>query len=513
MINDRGAHLLTLKRLFECAFRRYGTQTAIRYGGRDLTYAELDERSARLANGFRALGLESGSQVGILMENRPEFILAHIGALRAGVTVVPLNCELNDRQVRSLLERSDIDVLTIDEAFFDVVRVIQREQGELRHVIAHAEDGTIPIGFHDLSELLYRADSSPPDIEIAPTDTAALYHTSGTTGNPKQVVHSHRALTLNCYAHVHELDIRQDERMLLMTPLSHSAEPFARAGLAQGATVVLRQGFESAEVLTALEREEITWTYLIPTMIGKLLDDETLSGVDTGALATVAYGAAPIPEPVLRDGIAEFGEVFVQFYGLTEVPNLISVLPKSEHDPDDSALASAGYPTQLVEVTLLDIAADWADDVGEIAVRSPYTLVEYAGDRRAYTEDGWLKTDDLGRIEDGRLQVLDRIQDVIVVDGEPVFSASVESAIQHHPRVKQVAVIGVPGNDTDRTADQRVKAVVVPAEDATVEAEELREFCRDRLDDGLPESVDIVGRLPETPYGKIDKQALRDPYW
>lgn len=509
--------MLTLDRLYERTFERHGDCAAIRQGGEELTYETINDKSARLANVYRSLGLTTNDRVGILMDNRPEFILAHTAAIRAGVTVIPLNKELDDAQVDSLLRSEDLDVLVVDQGFFDVVQALHRDHNELQHVIAHADTGAIPIGFHDLGELLARADPEPPEVHLSPDDTAAIYYTSGTTGDPKGVVHTHRSLTLNCYAHVRELDIRHGERMLLTTPLSHSAEPFARTGLAQGATIILEQSFDSQSVLKTIEEERITWTCLIPPMIGTLVDDDRFTETDTDSLRTIAYGAAPIPEPVLQRAVDELGKVFVQFYGLTEVPNLITVLPKSEHVLDGDTLRSAGYPTELVKVRLLDIEEDWAADVGEIAVKSPYALTDYLGEQTAYTEEGWLRTGDVGRIENGRIFVLDRIQDVIVVDGEPVFSTTVEDVIQRHPDVKQVAVIGVPtdGTGTNDTLgdDQRVKAVIVPVNGVTVETDELRELCHEHLDEGYPHSIDIVGQLPETPYGKIDKQALRDPYW
>ncbi|MXR50379.1 AMP-binding protein [Halovenus sp. WSH3] len=517
MEGGEDSELLTLDRLFECTFARYGDRPAIRHAGETLSYAELDERSRRFADVYAALGLTVDDRVGILMDNRPEFITAHTGAVRAGVPVVPLNKKLDDTQVRELAQTGTIDVLVVGERFFETIEAIQRERNEFQHVIAQADEEPIPVGFHDLEELLASADPVLPEPSPSPEDTAAVYYTSGTTGDPKGVVHTHRSLALNCYAHTHEMEINRGEQMLLTTPLSHSAEPFARAGLTQGATVVLQQEFDSETVLETIEREEITWTFMVPTMIAAVVEDERLSETDTDSLETIAYGAAPIPDPILKRGVEQFGRIFLQFYGLTEVPNLITVLPKSDHDPEQGALESAGYPTQLVEIRLLDIDAEWATDVGEIAVRSPYALAGYVGEQSAYTDDGWLRTGDVGRIEDGRVHVLDRIQDVIVVDGEPVFSTTVENAIQRHPDVRRVAVIGVPENGADtrrsEAVEQIVKAVVVPADDAEITPESLRDVCSDSLADSPLHSIDVVGQLPETPYGKVDKQALRDPYW
>lgn len=518
MDRQRGEQLLTLDRIFERAFERYEERIAIRFGDTRLTYGDLDDQSARLSNALRDLGLAADDRVGILMENRPEYLVAHVAVVRAGITVVPLNSRMDDHELRSLLQTADLDTLLVDGAFFDTVDEIQCETNELNHVIGHSTDAPLPIGFHDLAEILDRADPVPPSVTIDPTDVAALYYTSGTTGEPKGVMHAHRPLVLNCYAHIRELDVRRSEQMLLGTPLSHSAEPFARAGLARGATIILKQGLDGATVLETIDARDVTWTYLVPTVVSEMLKDPAIEEADTASLDTLVYGAAPMPRPVLEAAIEEFGHVFVQFYGLTEVPNLITVLPKSEHDPEsDSALTSVGYPAQLVEVTLKELDASWADEVGEIAVRSPYALVRYGGDHEAYSDGDWLRTGDVGRIEDGKVYVLDRLQDVIVCDGCPVYSTVVENAIQRYPDVKQVAVIGVPadgGGDADRRrTDQRVKAVVVPADGKPVAADDVREFCDGDVDRSVPDSVDVVGKLPETPYGKIDKKALRDPYW
>ena len=518
MDHGAGDRLLTLGRLFERAFQRYSDRIAIQFRERELTYAELDRQTATLANAYRALGLTADDRLGILMANRPEFLVGHIAAIRSGVTVVPLNCQLDDEEVRTLLRSADLHTLLVDEVFFDIVHDIQQETQALNYVIGHDTSHSLPIGFNSLAEMIDRADSEPPAIETEPDDIASLYYSSGTTGEPKGILHTHRSLVLNAFAHVQELDICQGEKMLLTTPLAHSAEPFARAALAQGAMVVLQQGFESSRFLQALEGHTITWTYLVPTMIAQLVSDSRVDETDTTSLETLVYGAAPISKPILEDGIERFGQVFVQFYGLTEVPNLISVLPKSAHDlTNEAALDSAGYPTQLVEVSIVEDAAPWSDDVGEIAVRSSYALSGYTTEETAFEDAGWLRTGDVGRIDDGgRLHVLDRLQDVILRDGDPVYSTTVESAIQRHPDVRQVGVIGVPQNGLvagDDPPDQLVKAVVVPRDDQRVDLDDIQTFCREHIGQDLPDSVDVVGRLPETPYGKIDKEALRDPYW
>ena len=511
------ARLLTLDRLFERSFSRHPDQVAITTDGESIEYRTLDERSAMLANVYRKLDLTAQDRGAILMENRSEFLVAQIGALRANVTVVPLNNQLADDEVHTLLELAQPSTVVVDSKFHEILDGAQQEIDSLSYIIGCGSDRELPMGFHRWAEMLDRAHSEPPSVAARPDDIAAVYYTSGTTGQPKEIRHTHRSLVLNTYAHLQEMDIRPGEQMLLVTPLAHSAEPFARAGLAQGGTLSLQRGFDAETVVQTLGEEGITWTYLVPSMITELL--ETVEDSDAGEeLNTLAYGAAPISQSVLERGIKQFGRVFVQFYGLTEVPNLITVLPKQEHDPDDdTALQSAGYPCQLVELTLIGLEEEWAGpDIGEIAVRSPYAMSGYGGQvEDSYDEGGWLRTGDVGRIDsEGRVHLLDRLQNVIVQDGKPVYSTLVENAIQRHPGISQVGVIGVPkdserGTDTDQT----VKAVVVPNDGAEVDLESLQDCCVEELDCELPDSLDIVGELPETPYGKIDKQALREPYW
>jgi len=220
--------------------------------------------------------------------------------------------------------------------------------------------------------------------------------------------------------------------------------------------------------------------------------------------------------------------VFVQFYGLTEVPNLVAVLSKANHDTDENAwLRSNGIPAQLADITLLEFGNEWDerdDDVGEIGVQSPYAMEGYLGEdlTASRSSSEWIRTGDVGRIDDdGRLYILDRIQNVIISDDQLVYSTEVESVIQRHPMVSEVATIGVPRDSVDYIRDasfheneQDVKAVLSLADGEMLELDELQAFCRERLDPpAVPDSVDTVGTLPQTPYGKVDKKLLRDPYW
>ncbi|WP_265109990.1 AMP-binding protein [Halosolutus halophilus] len=524
-MNDRrnGEAVMTLDRFYAGLFDRYDERTAIVDERQELTYGELGDRTARFANVLASIGLGNGDFVGILLSNRLEYLIAQLGAARAGVVAVPFNYQVDQSTIGPILEDANVKTLVVGPEHFETIQQLRQEAFEFNYLIGVGDESAPPLGFHQFCEMLSRVDADPPSIATAPDDAAAIHYTGGTTGPPKGTVHTHYATILNMYAHVNELEVHHGVEMLLVTPLGHSAGKFVLAGLMQGGTVHLQQQFDGQRVLRTIDREGITWTYLIPTMIARLLDEPAIDDHDLDSLETLTYGSAPIPPARLAEGLDRLGKVFVQFYGLTEVPNLVAVLPKSKHDPeDDHWLRSAGLRAQLAEITIFDDETNWDDDVGEIGIRSPYAVDGYLNRDGPFDADGWIRTGDVGYLDDeGRLYVLDRIQDVLTVDGEAVYSTEVESVIQRHPDVSQVAVIGVPTEPTraadglDRIRiDQRVKAIVVPADDAELTAEELRAFSAGDLPDrALPESIDTVGQLPETPYGKIDKRLLREPYW
>lgn len=519
--------LCTLGEFYEELFRRYGDDPAIRFKGEITTYADLDAQSAKLASAFHALGLSRSDRVAILIRNRPEFLITEIAAARANVTTVPLNSKLSDEECEHALADATPDVLVVGPGFFDTVRDLQRRSLDCRHVIGLGSDSELPIGFHSFEGLIEKAPPGPPGIHSTANDIATIFYTGGTTGEQKGTLHTHESIVLNLYSHVYELEVRKQETGLLVTPLSHSAGYFAKTILMQGGTVVLDQEFDPETTLQRIENNRISWLYLTPTMIAELLDHSAVADADTTSLDTLVYGSAPIPASRLEEGLDVFGPVFIQFYGLTEVPNLVAVLSKSKHSTEEKKwLQSNGIPAQLTDITLLDFGNEWDewdDNIGEVGVQSPYAMEGYLGDdpTASRSDSEWLRTGDIGRIDDGRLYVLDRIQNVIVSDNQLVYSTDVESVIQRHPLVREVAVIGVPKNSVDYIKDatfheseQDVKAVLSLDDSEMIELDELQAFCRERLNPpAVPDSFDTVGTLPQTPYGKVDKKLLRDPYW
>ena len=510
----------TLKQLYESTLRRYGQAPAVRFSGETVTYGMLDERSARLANALVGLGLEPENRVGLLMSNRREYVVADIALARAGLAKVPLNDMLSASDIEYMLHNSEASAVIVGPAFLETIDTVAPNVPTVSQILTiDAIDGPDlgkSVQIHEFGRLIETAESTAPAVSVSRETLAGIFHTGGTTGDPKGVKHTQENLALNAVAHAIELEIQPRDTLLLMTPLPHSAGLIMAGGLTQGSLHVITQGFKAERALELIEEHNISWTFMVPTMIYRLLDVLEKQAFDTSALETLVYGAAPMKPDRLREGLDKLGNVFLQLYGQYETPDLITVLPKDAHDPEDhERLSSCGLPTSMCEVKVVDDTGEQVPpgETGEILARGAYSMSGYYGmpEKTAETiDDGWIHTGDIGKVdEEGYFYIVDRDSDVIVSGGMNVYTVAVEDIVQQYDQVANVAVIGVP----DEEWGEAVKAIVVP-ESETVDREEIRSFCSERLADyEVPKSFETVDELPTTPYGKLDKKRLRAPYW
>lgn len=511
----------TLRAVFETALEKYADRDAVTMEERTLTYRELNRRSNAVAQGLVERGVEPEDRVALLMSNRLEFVISDLALIKAGATRLPLNDMLTPEEFRYMLADSRAGTVIAGPGFVETITDLATDLPNLETVIG-ISDGTPVADSVEPFEKLDGTADTPPDCEISASDIQGHYYTGGTTGKPKGVLQTHESMTLNQYAHITELGVSGDETMLLMTPLPHSAGLFLWSALLTGAHAVIYSGFDPEDALTAIEAYDVTWTFMVPTMIYRLLDHEKLATTETSSLSTLVYGAAPMTPTRLEEGIDAFGPIFVQFYGQTEVPNLITTFGKQEHatavaSDASNRLSSAGTPCLMSRVKIIDIETGERlprGEEGEILAKAPYTMSKYfeRPEKTAETvTDGWVHTGDVGRRdEDGYVYLLDRESDVIITGGMNVYSTEVEEALAGHSDVAEVAVIGVP----DEEWGEAVHAVVVAADTATCSAESVTAFADERLADyKRPKSVEFVDEIPKTPYGKHDKVALRERHW
>jgi long-chain acyl-CoA synthetase len=488
---------------------------AVVHGGRELTFAQLDERSSRLAQALRAHGIGSGDRVAYLDRTAPEVIELLFAASKLGAVIVPMNWRLAAPELRGVLADSRARVLIAGAQYADVAeRLVGAPDIAAQRIVvgadAHSEYESW-LGAHPAIDPGGRGESR---------DVVVQMYTSGTTGMPKGVLTTHRNL-----AAAAETSPRWgfDAESVSLTPLPMfhiGGIGWAFVGLWNGATTILVADFDAAAVLELLERRSVTNAVFVPTMLQMLCEVPGATSRDFTALRSIAYGASPITTSVLKAALRTFRCSLFGIYGLTETTGAITQLDPIDHDPDGSRqhlLRSAGRPYPWVQLRIADPASGGSlapGEVGEVWLRAPNVASGYFNrpeeTTAAITADGWLRTGDGGFVDDeGYLFLTDRIKDMIVSGGENVYPIEVEEALSQHPAVLEVAVIGVPDNRWGET----VKALIVRRPGAQVRVEDLLAFARERLAGyKLPRSVEFVQALPRTPTGKVLKRELRERY-
>lgn len=504
-----------LREAFDHSLRTHAHTVAIEADDVAVTYAELDTWSAGVATQLYELGIRTGDVVAIYMHNQPSFFAIDIAIARLGAVKLPLNYMLPVATTSHILRVSDARVIIVGVELLDQAHAALDALPGAEILVA--SDGSADAA----SQLLTLAGAAlaEPNANfgdpVEPCAPAALYFTGGTTGLPKGVVHTQASTVALHYAQLLEAEIHQDERLLLMTPLAHAAGLFGQSALIRGATIVLTDGFDVERTVQLITTARITWTFLVPTMIYRLIDALRDNSVELN-LRTIVYGAAPIAPAQLRQALDIFGPVFVQLYGQTESPNWGTRLTKCDHDLDrPELLSSCGQASLLADLKIVDDAGAEVDAgvSGEICLRTPYLLDRYLGNPEATKEKflgDWIRTGDIGVLDaDGYLFLLDRKSDMVISGGMNVYCKEVEDVLAAHPAVQSAAVIGVPHPDWG----EAVHAVLVLA-DSTFDPTEIISWSRDKLATyARPKTVETVAALPETPLGKIDKKALREPYW
>lgn len=513
----------TLPARFSRALDQHADRVALTFGSEAFTYRDLDDRSDRLAAALVASGVEPEDRVAVYLDNHPWFVVTDLAIMKAGATRLPINPMISGPELEFILTDSRASTLVCGTGQLEDVAAVADDLPTLdrRWVVGAGDDAQndLPTGFETVEAVLREAPTTPPSVAVAPESIAGHFYTGGTTGRPKGVLYSHRGLVACLDAHLDAFGFDEDDVGVLAPPLSHSAGTFCWAALLAGGRVVIQDGFDPASLLAAIEREAATWTFVVPTMLYRLLDHPGLERADRSTLEQVLYGAAPMRPDRLAEAIDRLGPIFVQFYGQTEVPNLISTMTRADHaaavEDDATRLRSAGRPCEQADVRIVDPETGEErppGEPGEVIVRAPYAFEGYferPGKTAATIRDGWVHTGDVGLLADGYLYLLDRLDDVIVSGGLNVYAGEVEAAIARHPGVGDVVVIGIPDDDWG----EAVHAIVV-ADDSSLTDADIRAFVADDLAAyKKPKSVSFVETLPKTTLGKLDRASLREQYW
>lgn len=480
---------------------------ALRQDGNTVTYAQLDALVTRTAHGLRARGVERGDRVAFLGSNSVEFVVCMFAVARLGAVFLPLNTRLARPEIAYILTDGAPRFVVVADDFDHMLDAPQ---------LAGSTDDTVRItqqGGTGLGDLL-GDDDEAIDEPIGLDDLFMIQYTSGTSGRPKGVMLTHANVTWNVYNLIVDADIASDEVALVTAPLFHTAalNQVLFPTLLKGGTALIEATFDPDRALDLIERYGVTLLFGVTSMYLALTKSPRWATADLRTLRSAISGGAPIPLSLLETW-RDRGVGIIQGYGLTEASPGATML--RAHDPTDK-LGSAGTPCFFSDLHVAGVGGvpSAAGAPGEILVQGPNVSPGYWRNEKAteaaFLDDGWLRTGDLGRVdEDGALYVVDRLKDMFISGGENVYPAEVEQAIYRHPAVAEVAVIGVP----DERWGEVGRAVVVVRDGQSLDEATLLSHLEGRLARyKIPRSVRFVDGLPHNASGKLQKSAVRKRY-
>ena len=489
---------------------------ALVIGDHRLTFSQLNQRVNRLANALLAQGLKKGDRVGLLFFNSLGYLESFLALYKAGLVWVRLNYRLGESELGNMMADSQAVALIHGPEFNDTAdKICQAVPGVKLRV------GQAPGAELSYEEILCAAPPEEPPVEVTEEDLSDIWYTSGTTGEPKGIMITHRNI-IACTQHLLSdvYWITGEDKLLTVGALSHAGSVRVLPFMLRGALNVLHAKFDPLAIFQTVEKEKITDISVVPTMLFALMDHPERGNYDLGSLKTLTYAGAPTPVERIKEAIKIFGPILDQSFGQAESIITITHLSKHEHvyenDPrGEKRLASVGREYPGVEVKVVDEKGQKCPpgEIGEITTRSDLVMKGYWNRPEQTAEalkGGWLQTGDLGyQDENGFLFLLDRKHGKIISGGLNVYPREVEEVLAKHPSVAEACVFGM----SDPKWGEAVTAAVTLREGRQATAEEIARFCKDRIASyKSPKKVHILESLPKNAYGKVLQRELKERF-
>ena len=515
---------LTVTSLMTRGARLFGNSEVITWRGdsaRHSTYVEVFERVGRLANVLRGMGVTEGDRVGTLCWNNQEHMEAYLAIPCMGAVLHTLNLRLPPNQLVHIVNDAEDRVIIVDGSLVPLLAAIREHLPTVEHVLVVGEGDTSTLGEHVKYD--EAVDAASPDFdwpEIDEWSPAAMCYTTGTTGDPKGVVYSHRSIWLHCFAIWGAFRLDESDRLLVIVPMFHVnawGVPFVAWML--GCTVLLPDRFLQPQPLCDfVKAERPTFTGGVPTIFTAMLQYAEATHADLSSIKRAICGGSAVPRALIEAFRDRLNIELIQAWGMTETSPVGSIAyPPAGIPPEEEIVwrSKTGRAVPGVELRIVgDDGAELAWDgqsVGELEARGPWITGSYYGvDAPERFHDGWLRTGDVGVMDSrGYLQITDRSKDVIKSGGEWISSVELENHLAAHPSVAEAAVVGVH----DDRWEERPLAAVVLKPGAEAGPDDLRTFLDGKVARWwLPERWAFVNELPKTSVGKLDKKLIRQLY-
>ena len=501
-----------VNQIFTRTVARFADKEAVVDGADRLTYQEMERQVTRLAFALaHDLHVGKGDRVALLLENCQEFCTAALAVLQIGAVLVPLNSRLLEEELEFLLQDSGARVLISEAAFLGVIENIRGRLTDLEHIlVTGAEEvrGYLPYG-----SLLEKEAPWKVLANLAPEDLAVVLFTSGTGGRPRGAMITHFNLCTNLINVNRVIGTRPEDRTVIAAPLFHITGLFFQFlhMVFVGGTTILIKRYKTLPLLELMEKERITFFIGVPTMYIMALSHPEFPKFALRNWRIGAYGGAIMPDITIEHLNRSFPNLkLYNTYGATETTGSSTALPS---ELSRSHAKSVGLPFPTVECKIMDEQGKELPrgEIGEIWLRGPNVVRGYWNNPQSTASEiteGYWHSGDIGCLDDeGLLYLKDRKKDLINRGGEKIFSIELENVIFGHPKVQEVAVIGVP----DELFGEQVKAVIVPKEGVSLHEDEIRDYVRQHLADfKVPKYVSFTAELPRNPGGKVIKSKLVD---
>ena len=482
---------------------------------RELSWKDFDRRANRFANLLLSRGLKKGTKVAILLMNCLEWLPIYFGILKAGCLAVPMNFRYSSDEIKYCLDLADVEVLVFGPEFITRMDAIANEIPAVKMLFYVGKDG--PAYTEDCIRLMGFCSSSAPPVALDENDNAAIYFSSGTTGFPKAILHNHKALVRACLTEQNHHSQSREDVFLCIPPLYHTGAKMHWFGsLVSGSKAVLLRGVKPEWILRAVTEERCTIVWLLVPWAQDMLD-----AIDSGRVVLEQYlldqwrlmhiGAQPVPPSLIKRWKKLFPHhQYDTNYGLSESigPGCVHLGVENVHKVGAIGVPGFGWETRIVDEHGADVPQG---EVGELIVKGDGVMQCYYKKPEATAEvlkGDWLFTGDMARQDkDGFIYLVDRKKDVVISGGENIYPVQIEDFLRAYPKIKDVAVIGLP----DARLGEITAAIIEIKEGETCTQAEIDEFCKAMPRYKRPRKV-VFDTIPRNPTGKIEKPVLREKY-